>query len=94
MLSLEFGKLDTLVELAIVDHDDWFPGPCGFLLKVNQGKNGTMCVITYVCCAITQTFAFSFHYDFIVDPEFTLRHAGEIRFHDHLTGYVSRQHLT
>lgn len=63
MFGLEFAKLDALMELAVIDHDDGLAGSCA-------------CgVVTATSQSATPFHALRLHDDLVVDAELALRHS-------------------
>lgn len=72
MFGLEFAKLNALMKLAVIDHDDRLAGP---------GARG---VVTAASQAAPTFHALRLHDDLIVNAEFALRHSRQVRFHHDL----------
>lgn len=84
MFCLEFGQLDTLVELAVIDDDDRFASARRILPSRHTQPASSAAASLPLCV----------HHELVVDAKLALWHPGQIGLHDDFACNVCRQHLS
>lgn len=84
MFRLEFGQLDTLVELAVIDDNNRFASARRILPSRH----------TQPTTSAAAPLPLGVHHELVVDAELALGHSGQVGLHHDFACNVCRQHLS